>query len=144
MAGSNPDFNSSEFRSGIRTAMTMGSPVDDVPVFHFPDTSTSDTPAAADGVPFDPSTVEDITTGETVSVTCGIEYSDYAQVTTNIGVLTPSAVRISVLDTEYEQIKGCHKVVIGDNEYIYSHTMLPSVMFDVQIFDVIFRAVDQA
>ncbi len=145
MAGTRRGFDGDTFRNGIRVAMGMGMPPDtaDQPEFHWKDVTSSETPASTDGVPFDPNTVEARTSPTPVKVTCGIRYVDAAGVQTNLGLLTPAGVILSLLDEEYARVEGCDWVVIAGTKYTYLRTAIPGGMFSVASYEMHFETVNQ-
>lgn len=142
MANSNPDFNAAEFRTAIQFAMTMGAAVDvgERASFHFPSQLVYNAPADGAQVPFDPAATVTKTEPTPVQVNCAIEYFDVENQPTDFGLLAPSRLTITLLDEDYEKVKGCSYVVVHGDRYNYRRTEPPSGLFDVGIYTMHFTA----
>src|ERR1044072_821527 len=111
--------------------MGFGEPTrtEDKAWFYFPKTRTTsptDAPADDDGVPFDPTVVA--STGDSkarVQVSCAVDYIDAPEAVETFGGDRPSRIEITLLDTEYQQIKGFSFVVAGGDKYVYDSTEPP-------------------
>lgn len=136
MAGTNAGFNAAEFRDGIHLAMQMGAALDagERVTFHFPTTVTNAAPADGAAVPFDPTATPTKATTPPVQVDCAVEYFDAENQPTSFGLLAPSRLAITLLDEEYEQVKGCAYVVVHGDRYNYRRTEPPSALFDVGLY----------
>jgi hypothetical protein len=142
MAGTNPDFNPTAFRDGLRFAFNMAAaPIpDEQVIFHFPANLVYVGNVDASGVPFDPNTTVQPIEPPTVKVPCAVEYDDTESVTTNFGWIAPARVRITLLDEEYQKVKGCSYVTIAGDKYNYRRTEPPSGLFDVGLYTMHFTA----
>lgn len=127
MARAVPGFSADDFRSGIRLAMQVGLPPDleDQPLFVFPRTATNTGPADEDGVPFNPDEKPVLSPLRSVRVQCAVEYDDASSRVENLGLISPSVIKITLLDEEYAQVKGFSYVVIGGDRYNYRLTETP-------------------
>lgn len=138
MAGVIPGFPAGEFRAGIRLAMSLGLPPveSDRPLFVFAPVITNDTPADEDGLPFDWSATPTVAAGASLRVLCAVEFDDTTGRVENMGVIVPSAVTITLLDEEYQQVKGFHYVQIGTDRYYYRTTQPPLGLDVVGVWSV--------
>ncbi len=143
MAGTNPDFDSAAFRTGIQFVFTMAAPpvgADQVK-FYFASTLTYNT-AHVDGigVPFDPVSTVTRSQPAAVSVPCGIEYRDGRGDITVFGETVPATVHITLLDEDFAQVNGCAYIVLHGEKYKLIHVDPPSGLFDVGIYELTFEA----
>lgn len=138
MAGSVPGFDADAVRAGLRLAMTVGlSPKEEEqPTFFFARTATTDAPADEDAVPFDVTKKRVLGPPQSVKVTCAVEYHDNQGKIENFGLIVPSKVVLTLLDEEYEQVKGFQYVVIGGNRYWYKTTEAPVGLVSVGVYTI--------
>lgn len=133
-------FDADAFRDGIWTAMAVGLPpeLEDQPAFVTPApvVDTGDE-RDSDGVAFDPSKQRTKIGPDTVTqVPAAIEYFDADGTVGTFGLTTPSKVILTLMDEDYEAVKGFSYVVIGGNKYLYRKTEPPLGMVDVAIWRV--------
>lgn len=144
MASTSPDFDPGAFRDAIRFVYTMAAaPVsDDQVTFHFETQLVYNTGVAVDddGRPFDPAATVTRQTPAPKQVPCAVEYTDAENQPTNFGLLSPSKVKISLLDQDYAQVKDAIYIVIAGDRYNYRRTFPPSGLFDVGIYEMLFVA----
>lgn len=142
MAGTNPGFDPAQFRNAIRFVYDMAAPPvdDEQATFYGPSTLVYTGSVDDEEVPFDPETTVVSTPATGVKVPCGIEYLDADGQAVVFGTVTPSKVKISLLDEEYAQVAGALYVVIGGEKYLYRRTEPPSGLFDVGIYTMHFVA----
>ena len=134
-----PDFDAAGFREGIRLAMTVGLPTETAaqPVFFMPTEFTPTAYTDQEGVPLNPAYRPTAPTPTTkTGVDCAIEYVDSAGKIESFGVLVPSKVILTLLDEEYEQVKGFSYVAIGGTKYFYRSTETPLGLVSVGIWRV--------
>lgn len=157
MAGTPPGFIEAEVRAGLHAAMEFGRPTgtDEAVVFHVP--TFPSPPGAAfdqDGVPYDPTMSRSAPTYELVSVLCAVEYLDRQQAFTNPDILgsgvTNSVLRLTMLDEEYEQIRGFDWCSVksatgtGTERYWYRRTAPAIGMGTIDVFMVYCEAEDES
>lgn len=136
-----PGFDADAARQGILNAMGFGEPTrsDDKAWFYFPKTRATDPPGGAmddDSVPFD-FTSPVVSSGPgRVQVSCAVEYIDTAEVTGTFGGDRPARVKITLLDDEYQQIKGFSFVVAGGDKYTYDSTEPPVALGTIDVWTV--------
>lgn len=142
MAGTNAGFNAAGFRDAIHFAMKMGAPPDqgERATFHFPAQLVYNGSMDGGHVPFDPTATVVSTEPPTIQVDCAIEYFDAENQPTNFGMLAPSRIAVTVLDVDYDQVKGCSYVVVHGDRYDYRRTEPPSGLFDVGVYTMHFTS----
>lgn len=140
-------FDADEFRDGIWTAMAVGLPpeLEDQPAFVTPapifDTGDE---RDSDGISFDWAKPRARNGKDVVTqVPCAIEYTDMDGKIVNFGMVAASKVVLTLLDNDYELVKGFGYVVIGGNKYSYERTEPPIGMVDVTIWRVHCRTDDE-
>lgn len=134
MAGNLPGFDPESFRSAIRFAMTMGLPPDaeQQATFYFPKVVTGG-PVDDSGVPFAPGTPVARTPSKApVRVPCGIEDASGEPTLTGLGRFGDGII-VTLLDEDYEAVKGFEFVVVGGVRYDYSREMVPRGLGQVGI-----------
>jgi hypothetical protein len=138
VAGTNAAFDAAAFRDGIHLAMAMGLPpaVEDQPTFHFPQPRTYGVPVDEEGVPYDP-TAQPLPLASglrpAVKVPCAVEYFDVFGEIITFGIVTPSRVVLTLLDTEFVQVDGFTHVDIGQERYVFRHWETPLGLFEVGV-----------
>ncbi len=146
MAWNNPggpaDFDSTAFRDAIRFVYDMAAPpvVEEQATFYGPSTLVYTGSVDDDEVPFDPATTVVREPAPGVKVSCGIEYSDAEGNPVPFGTVTASRLAITLLDVDYQRIKGCAYVVVAGEKYLYRRTQPPTGLFDVGLYTLHFRA----
>lgn len=143
MAGTSRDFNAADFREGIAFAMEMGAaPLEENRLtFHFSSTLVYTGPVDGENVPFDADA--DLASSETpdpVTVPCAVKYYDREGLLTNLGIVQPTRIEVTLLDDDYEQVKEASYVTAGGDRYDYRRTEPPSGLFDVGLFVMHFAA----
>lgn len=151
MAGASTDFDAVGFRAQIRAAMTMGLPVDPAerPTFHFP---RSRVHAVADlgGAPFDwRAGVDTSAEGpgglrDPIQVPCAWETAKGGEDYTAVGEFNTDEALLTVLDVDFELVRGFSWVALGGNRYDYSRELPPRGLFDVTVHQVIVIARDES
>lgn len=148
MAGSNPAFNPAQFRDVIRTTMIMGLPnaTAEKPTFRWrPDrTFTTADPA---GAPYD-FTASPTTTDAPpdVQIPVAVEFSarPAGSLETSIGEFDTSRVIITILDEDYELVRGADEVLLGGNTYDIQFVGPPIGLFEVTVYQVFAIARDES
>ncbi len=144
-------FDRADFQRGILTAMGIGTPARPAErvTFVFADTTANTAPADDEGVPFDPRATPTVTAGNRQSVLCAVEYLDTVGTVVDLGVVVPSQLRLTLLDAQYQQIKGFDRVEIGSgigtpDVYHYRRTEPPIGMVTETVWTIYCRAEDDA
>lgn len=147
MSTQSVEFDQADFESGIRTAMTVGlSPViADRPIFVFAGTTTNVAPADSEQVPFDPAATPVVVQGNRITgVICSYEYVDATGQVVDLGTITPTRLRITMLDAEYQLVRGFDHVLIAGDRYNYRLTQPVVGMVDSAIWIVHCTAEDDS
>jgi hypothetical protein len=139
-----PNFDSAAVRDGLRLAMQVGLPAgtDDQPLFVMP-TTTTGAGLDAGGTPFNATTRPTRTTPTGKKVPCAIEYLDGAGKLEGFGVIAPSYVLLTLLDEDFEQVRGFAYVVIGGNKYWYEREFPPVGLVDIGVHQIKCRSEDE-
>lgn len=151
-------FDADRFRSAIRFAMQMGAPPDTAlqAVFVFPTTGRTYFQGDAT-VPLDPATVRldrdrkpldpNIRAVDApprkVKVDCAVEIVRADANEIPVGKFLPTKAVVTVLDEEYEQIKGCRELIYNADRYLFGYEPDALGLFDVGTFTLIFYALDE-
>lgn len=134
------NFDADAVRAGLRLAMQVGLPpeTEDQPVFVMPTTVAGDPGHRLDaqGTPFNADYRPPRSASIGKRVPCAIEYADGEGKIENFGIVVPSRVVLTLLDQDYQQIKGFAYCVIGGNKYHYSRTETPQGLVSVGVFRV--------
>lgn len=145
-----PGFDAAAARSGILKAMGFGEPTraDDKATFFFPKSRTSNPTTAAhdqDGVPFDPTVPVATADSKTkVQVACAIEVGDGTETIATYGSDRATRITITLLDDEYQQVKGFAYVVAGGDKYLYDWTEPPVALGTIDVWTVHCTAEDES
>ncbi len=78
-------------------------------------------PTDQEGLPFNPE-VSRPSTATPIVVPCAIEFFDRAEDADSYGVLQASRVKLTLLDEDYQKVKGFRYVVAGGDKYFYAKT----------------------
>lgn len=148
MAGTNAGFNASAFKAGIRQAMTMGLPNAESERITFrwnPDRTyqrhdAEGNPWEWDDVPLTDSTQPD------VLVTAAVEFAarPAGSLDTSMGQFDASRVIVTILDEDYETIRGADLMLFDGNEYDIQFVAPPLGLFEVTIYSVYGEARDES
>lgn len=145
MAFTPAGFDAAAIRAGLLTAMDFGAPTrtDDKATFYMVTQSVpTGTAVDAEGVPFDPN-VKLTTTRTPIQVPCAVDYSDAGGTMGEFGTVASTHVTITLLDEEYQQIKGFAYVVCGGDKYFHSKTPPPEALGSIDVWTVICYSVDE-
>lgn len=154
MAGTYSGFDATQFRDAITFAMQMGTPPDAniAPKFVFPagtptyyknGTLIASPPLDQDGLPFDPEIVKVQDPGEVVTCNCSVEVSRADADEIPVGNFRPVKAVVTLLDTDYELIKGCREMIFNNDTYSYGYEPGALGLFDVGIHIMVFYAVQE-
>jgi hypothetical protein len=138
-------FDRVGFQTGILTAMGVGLPADpDLrPQFVFAGTTSATTPVDDEGIPYDVTSQPVLTAGRVeTDVLCAIEYLDAVGQVVDLGIIAPTQIRITLLDAQYQRIKGFDHVLIDGDRYNYRRTQPPIGMVTETVWIVHCRAED--
>lgn len=129
--------------AGLHQAMAIGAPADpaDRATFFVP-RETTDAGYDDEGVPYDP-TVRPEETYDKHTVPCALDYTQGAELTANFGSIQASELVITLLDPDYQQIKGFDFVVVAGVRYYYRKTETPIGLGNLTVWTVHTQAEDQ-
>jgi hypothetical protein len=139
-------FPSTVFRNNIKNVMRMGAPsaVEQRVTFRWPSKKTFVGKTDPSGRPYDlASATSSVVQKEDVQIDCAVEILDRNPTGTPIGEFNNPRATITVLDVDYETIKGSTIVLIGGNTYNVNYVE-PVGLFDVTIYTLHCQAVDEA
>lgn len=144
-----PGFDEASIKAGLYKAMGFGEPTrtEDKAWFYFPVNRASDptdSPKDQDGVPFDP-TVPVATTPRKarVQAACAVEYVDAGESLESFGDIKATRIKITVLDPEYQQIKGFAYVVAGGDKYVRTSVEPPVALGSIDVWTLWCTAEDE-
>lgn len=136
-------FNVERIRRGLLTAMEFGEPTrtEDKATFVTEAASTGVEPRDQEGVPFDP-TVRPARTTTSLAVPCAVAFVNRGDTNETFGVIQSTGVVITLLDAEYQQVKGFDYVGVGGDRYNYNKTAPPVALGSLDVWTVYATAVD--
>jgi hypothetical protein len=123
-------------KEGLYKAMGFGEPTrtQDQAAFHIPTASGAAVAGNSEGVPWDPTVKR---------VACAIEFQDSLGQTTTAGDVQATQVVVTLLDPEYQQVKGFDYVVAGGDKYYYRLTDPPVALGSIDVWTVRARSLDE-
>jgi hypothetical protein len=136
--------NAAAAAAGIRTAMQLGYPVEASrrPVFILP-VAVTGSGLDERSVPFNPSTAMPATTTDLSGVLCAYEGGVNNTVDRETGVsVQASPVAVTLLEDEYQLVKTCIAVRIGDTEYTRLRDDLEYALGTLGVHNISFVAGD--
>ncbi len=152
MAGSDPNFDPTQFRFFIKQTMKMGIPTatDEKLTWHFKPVQdfTPQDPALK---PYDWSTPPESSEPGNPDLPSGVAIVDYALEFSagtssegDVGRFDTSRLKVTLLDVDYEVIKTADYATIGRVYYNIKFVAPPIGMFSVTVYEVHLVARDQA
>ena len=145
MAGSNAAFNAAAFRRAIRDTMVMGLPntTAEKPTFKWTMVRDYLVDDPADK-PYDWTATPTVTeTHVDVQVPCAVEFAAKGSGSNAIGEFDTSRVILTLLDEDYDEVRGADQVIIGGNTYGVDFVGPPMGLFEVTVYQVYCSAVDE-
>ena len=138
-------FDRARVLAVLRKAMEFGQPTRtaDQATFYKMTTTSDPGPVDSDGVPFDP-TVDRTRKATPVLVACAVEYLDRADQTETFGTIQSGLVKITLLDDDYQKVKGFAYVAIGGIKYAYRKTEPPDALGSLDVWTVHVVAEDES
>lgn len=150
------NFPQAAFENGIRFAMEMGTPNEESKraTFIFPSTGTTywlgdvqvlNPRVDRDGSPLDPEVEEREAPSRRVQVNCAVEV-EYAGVEgeTPVGSFHQSRLVITLLEAEYQLVKGCQAVEYNGDTYSYAFEPENVGLFGSNVHSMVFNAEDES
>lgn len=152
MAGTDPTFVASDFRTSIRFAMAMGMPTADGEklkwYFNTVKTYSHHDPSA---LPYDWTASPTSDTKEDPSdpdvptiVDYALEFGAGSSTDTEVGRFDTSHLVVTLLDQDWVVVQGADYAMIGDTVYDVQFVGPPLGMFDVTVYQVYLKARDQS
>ena len=143
-----PGFNADEVRAGIRLAMSVGlPPVEaDRPLFVWDAPPEVTAEEDISGIPFqwDASPPTPVLAPKPPRREyCAVEYLDAAGELRPFGPTASTRLVLTLLDEEYERVRGFSRVVIGGNEYVYERTATPLGLNNIGVWQIHVRTDDE-
>lgn len=141
-------FDADKFRDAILFAMKMGVPeaVEQRVTFRWRDVKTF-TASDPGGSPYSwTSTPLTESSTDDVQVTCAVEFSSRTSTSgqTAFNNMNTSRAEITLLDTEYQQVKTADVILIGENEYKPDFVAPPVSLFTETVWTIFASAVDES
>lgn len=134
-----PGFDEARVLEGLHRAMGFGEPTrtEDKATFFFVQNSPPAGPADAGGVPFDPTDrPTNVAPTKKKTVTCTVEFFDRAGVMERIGEIRPTRVRVTLLDPQYQEVKGFAYLVAGGDKYLQPKVEPPVALGSIDVWTV--------
>lgn len=130
-------FDKAKVLAGLHKAMEFGQAtrVADRATFYKIVTTTDEVPRDDDFIPFDPEAVRTSKPTPFV-VNCAVEFVDRTDAVETFGAITASRIKITLLDAEYQKVKGFAYVVAGGDTYRYRLTEPPVALGDIDVWTV--------
>jgi len=138
-----PDFDKAAILKGLYTAMEFGAPTrvsDRATFFTYIEEGTE--PRDDDGVPFN-STTRRARVPKSTQVPVAIEFIDKTDQQETFGYVQATRVKITLLDPDYQKVKGFNYVVIGGDKYNYRITEPPVALGAIDVWTVHVTAEDE-
>ena len=132
-----PGFDPAAVIAGLHEAMAFGEPTrtSDKATFVKIAESSSVVPRDDDGVPFDVGQ-RPTRTPSSVQVPCAVEFVDRADAMETFGVVQATRIKVTLLDPDYQRVKGFRYVVIGGDKYNYRLTEPPVALGSIDVWTV--------
>lgn len=141
-------FNAARFRTAIRNTMTMGMPnaTADKATFRWTTQHTYNPQDRLDDPYTFTQTATTTTTHADVIVPVAWEFSarPSASVQTTVGEFDVSRVVITILDVDYDLVRGADLIVMGGNTYTIEFVAPPMALFEVDVFQIYCVARDES
>lgn len=140
-------FDASAVIAGLHKAMAFGAPSNDSDqaTFVMPQTILSTTgPLDDEGVPFDPAVTPVKSVLSRKTVPCAYEYIDAQGKIENLGIINPSRIKFTLLDDDYQEVKGFAYAVVGGQKYLYRKTEPPVALGSIDVWTVYCQSEDES
>lgn len=133
-----PGFNSARVVEGLHKAMGFGEPTrtSDKATFYFPKRRDIGDATDEEGVPFDPTVQAEDVSKPALRLPCSVEYFQRGDVIESFGTIQSDRIKITLLDPEYQRIKGFAYVTAGGDKYVYRSTQPPDALASIDVWTV--------
>lgn len=151
------DFPTDLFNNAIKFAMQMGTPIEEAKrvTFLFSGNGSTywkdgvelTTPPAVDldGHPYDPEIEMRRSEDVRVQVDCAVEIEDVIPDREEpVGTFQQTKLTITLLEAEYQQVKGCKAVEYNGDRYVYGFDPVNYGLFDANVHQMIFMSEDDS
>lgn len=138
-------FDEGKFRSAIRNTMLMGMPeaVSERVVFRWT-TNRQFIHTDAQGSPLDwYSDPVSVSSHDDVEVPVALDFNPSSPVSTNLGDFDSPKAALTLLDVDYDLVKGADKVIIDGSTYEIDYVAPPQGLFGVTVYTIYIRAIDE-
>jgi len=137
-------FDAARVIGGLHTAMGFGEPTRaaDKATFYILSQAATADPVDGEGLPFDP-TKSRPTTRTPKTVPCAVEVFEGSTTRDSFGDAQASRVVLTLLDPDYQQVKGFSYVVAGGDKYYYTKTDPPVALGSIDVWTVHCTAQDE-
>jgi len=141
-----PDFPRAEIIAGLRQAMGFGErtrTADKATFVSFAD-QLEDVATDDRGVPWDVNVRRTRTPSATVQVPCAVEWVDAADSRGSYGTINATRIKLTLLDPDYQKVRGFEYVVIGGDKYLHRETEPPIALGSIDVWIVHVAAEDES
>lgn len=142
------DFPSDEFRDAITNTMIMGLPNKESEEVEFSwAKDVTYTIQDSDNKPYSLSTSASTPvtddTPDPVKISVAVEYIHRAPDGTPLGEFDNPRAVLTILDVEYEKVRGADYVTLGGNKYMISYVLVEA-LFDVDVYTLQATALEES
>ncbi len=122
--------------------MTLGLPTNqaDWPTFRWTPVQSASGPVDPNGIPYDLTSSATVKRKADVQVPCAIRYSAGQVSDTPLGEFDTTKPVLTILDTDYAQVVGADKVLLGGTVYQVSFVAPPEALYDLGVYTVYLEA----
>lgn len=155
--GIDVNFDNDGFRNAIHFSMQMGMNPDPDRRPKFVKKSTeraywkndveldpADVITGRSGEPLDPDVDVRVPDDELIEVDCAVETDEGQAGETGVGSFKPTKLTITLLDVDYELVRGCKELVYNGDRYIYDQEPESMGLFEVGVYVVQYKAWDES
>lgn len=133
-----PEFDKAAVLAGLHIAMGFGTPTrtEDRATFFVPrEVAETAAPSDISGVPFSP-TIQRVANLSRVQVACVVDFFDAQGVVETFGTTSPTRIKLTLLDAEWQQVKEFSYVVAGGDKYIRAKVQPPIALGTIDVWEV--------
>lgn len=140
-----PGFDANAVIAGLHEAMAFGEPTrsGDKATFYKVAEPTQTVPRDDDGVPFDVSS-RPARSATPVQVPCAIEFVDKTDQSETFGYVQATRIKVTLLDPDYQKVKGFKYMSVGGDRYNYRLTEPPVALGSIDVWTVHCVAQDES
>jgi hypothetical protein len=140
-----PGFDAAAVIAGLHEAMAFGEPtrVGDKATFYLVTEAAQTVARDDDGIPFDIAQ-RPTRTAKGVQVSCAIEFVDRADQGETFGLVQATRIKVTLLDPDYQKVKGFRYMSVGGDRYNYRLTEPPVALGSIDVWTVHCVAEDES